>query len=75
MCVLLLAAGPAFPGMELASLQHFMVLRITRVEIEEGTCLRIDGRLDAESLTVLDQACNEVRSPLTPRPRRSALDR
>ena len=42
-----------------------MSLRITRVDSEEGTFLQIDGRLEAESLDELEQACEGARSQLT----------
>ena len=42
-----------------------MSLRITRVDSEEGTLLQIDGRLEAESLDELEQACERARSQLT----------
>ena len=42
-----------------------MTLRITRVKGGEGTVLRIDGRLEAESLDELERACDGARSPLT----------
>ena len=42
-----------------------MSLRITRVERDGGTVLQIDGRLEAESLNELEQACEDVRLQLT----------
>ena len=42
-----------------------MSLRITRIEGDQGTLLRVDGRLEAESLNELEQACEEAQSPLT----------
>ena len=42
-----------------------MTLRITRVKSDEGTVLRIDGRLEVESLDELERACGGARSPLT----------
>ena len=40
-------------------------LRITRVESGGDTVLQIDGRLVAESLNALEQACDDVRLQLT----------
>ena len=42
-----------------------MSLRITRIEGNQGTLLRVDGRLEAESLNELEQACEEAQPPLT----------
>ena len=38
---------------------------ITRVDSDEGTLLRIDGRLEAESLNELERNCRGAQSPLT----------
>jgi len=40
-------------------------MRITRNDSEEGTLLRIDGRLEGESLEEFERATQEARSPLT----------
>ena len=40
-------------------------LRITRVESDGGIVLQIDGRLVAESLNALEQACEDARLQLT----------
>lgn len=42
-----------------------MTLRITRVDTDEGTLLRVDGRLEDESLYELEEACAGAQSPLT----------
>ena len=43
-----------------------MTLRITRVDRdEEGTFLRIDGRLEGKSLDEFEEACEGAPSPLT----------
>jgi len=39
-------------------------MRITRVDSNEGTLLRVDGRLEGEGVNELEQACREARSPL-----------
>lgn len=41
------------------------MLRITQVATDEGTLLRVDGKLDAESLSELEDVCDEARPPLT----------
>ena len=40
-------------------------LRVTRVESDGGIVLQIDGRLVAESLNALEQACEDARLQLT----------
>jgi anti-anti-sigma regulatory factor len=40
-------------------------LRITRVDSDGGTLLRIDGRLEAECVTEFEKACEEASYPLT----------
>ena len=43
-----------------------MTLRITQVATEKkGSLLRVDGRLVAESLNELEDACEEASTPLT----------
>jgi len=41
-----------------------VTLRITQVESETGTVLRVDGRLEGESLRELKRACEGALSPL-----------
>lgn len=42
-----------------------LTLRISRIDSDDGTLLRIDGRLDEEALGELEQACEGARLPLT----------
>ena len=42
-----------------------MTCRITLVATEEGTLVRVAGRLDAESLRTLEKSCRGARLPLT----------
>ena len=42
-----------------------VTLRITRANGDEGSVLRIDGRLEAECLGELERACEGARPPLT----------
>ncbi|MDH3814160.1 MAG: hypothetical protein OEV48_06710 [Acidobacteriota bacterium] len=42
-----------------------MTFRITKVETEEGTLLRVEGRLDAESLGEFKHSCKEAQLRLT----------
>lgn len=42
-----------------------MACRIDRVATGKGTLLRVDGRLDGESLSDLEGCCKEARPPLT----------
>mgnify|MGYP001828703294 FL=1 len=51
--------------MRLAFYLAIMTLRITRVEAEEGTLMRVDGRLEDDSVTELERACAGVQLPLT----------
>jgi len=53
-----------FVGMGLA-IGPTMNLRITEFESVEGTSLRIDGRLETDSLNELERACEEAQLPLT----------
>lgn len=41
-----------------------MTCRITEIGTEEGTLLRVDGRLDEESLAELESSCKQARPPL-----------
>jgi hypothetical protein len=38
---------------------------MTNVETEEGTLLRVDGRLDAEALSEFEHSCKKAQLPLT----------
>jgi hypothetical protein len=38
---------------------------MTSVETEEGTLLRVDGRLDAEALSEFEHSCKKAQLPLT----------
>ena len=49
----------------LALLPLIVSLRITRVDSDGGTLLRIDGRLEAECVTEFEKACEEASYPLT----------
>jgi hypothetical protein len=40
-------------------------LRITRLDSDEGTLLRVDGRLEGEGVSELERASTEAQSPLT----------
>jgi hypothetical protein len=42
-----------------------MACRIDRVATGKGTLLRVDGRLDGDSLSDLEGCCREARPPLT----------
>lgn len=42
-----------------------MTLRITQVETEVGTLLQVDGRLESESLSEFEHACDSALTPLT----------
>jgi hypothetical protein len=42
-----------------------LTFRITKVETEEGTLLRVDGRLDAESVSEFEHSCKNAQLPLT----------
>ena len=42
-----------------------MACRIDRVATGKGTLLRVDGRLDAQSLSDLESSCKGARPPLT----------
>jgi len=55
----------AYLGMKLASTLAIVTLRITRMDTEEGSFLQVDGRLEAESLSELERACEGASSPLT----------
>ena len=42
-----------------------MVFRITRVDDENGTLLRVDGQLSLEGLSELEHASEKASTPLT----------
>jgi hypothetical protein len=42
-----------------------LTFRITKVETEEGILLRVEGRLDAESLGEFEHSCKEAQLQLT----------
>ena len=42
-----------------------MTFRITQAATVKGTLLRVDGRLDAESLSEFERCCKETLPPLT----------
>lgn len=51
--------------MKLALTLAIVVLRITRIDTEEGSSFQVDGRLEAESVSELERACEGAPSPLT----------
>ena len=57
-------SSPGLPWHEACPYCAAVTLRITQVEAETGTILRVDGRLEAESLGELERACQEALLPL-----------
>ena len=56
--------GSGFPWHEDCSDAAILTFRITKVETEEGILLRVDGRLDAESVCEFEHFCKEAQLPL-----------
>ena len=57
--------GSRFPWHEDCYFPAILTFRITKVETEEGTLLRVEGRLDAESLGEFKHSCKEAQLRLT----------
>ena len=57
--------GSGFPWHGDCSVPAILTFRITKVETEEGTLLRVDGRLDAESVSEFEHSCKNAQLPLT----------
>ena len=60
-----LAIASVSRGMRIALPLITMVFRMTQVATEEGTLLRVDGHLNAESLSELEGVCKGALPPLT----------